>query len=117
MNRRELRKQVDHRERPDVVAPEKALGEAPLDKQRVAKVSGAPRIRKVRAKKTPPRLFARWGLFDASMKQVAIFDYNQRASADANLADLLAKKKGSHFLQIVKEAIPEPAPAAPTPVA
>jgi hypothetical protein len=44
------------------------------------------------------------------MKQVAIFDYNQRAAADERLADLLAKKKGSHFLQIVKDTMPEPEP-------
>jgi hypothetical protein len=45
------------------------------------------------------------------MKQIAIYDYNQRAAADEKLADLLAKKKGSHFLQIVKEPMPEPAGA------
>jgi hypothetical protein len=52
----------------------------------------------------------RWGVFDGGMKQVAIFDYNRRADADAKLADLLAKKKGLHFLQIVKEPMPEPGP-------
>jgi hypothetical protein len=54
---------------------------------------------------------ARWGVFDASMKQVAIYDYNQRTAADEKLADLLAKRKGSHFLQIVKEPMPEAASA------
>jgi hypothetical protein len=44
------------------------------------------------------------------MKQVAIFDYNQRAAADEKIADLLAKKKGSYFLQIVKEPMPDPVP-------
>ena len=56
-----------------------------------------------------PRWRARWGLFDAGMKQVAIFDYSQRAAADQKLADLLAKKTGMHFLQIVKDLMPEPA--------
>jgi hypothetical protein len=41
------------------------------------------------------------------MKQVAIFDYNQRAAADEKIADLIARKKGIHFLQIVKEPMPE----------
>jgi hypothetical protein len=45
------------------------------------------------------------------MKLVAIFDYNQRAAAAEKLADLLARKKGAHFLQIVKEPMPEPVPA------
>ena len=51
-----------------------------------------------------------WGVFDAGMKQVAIFDYNQRAAADEKLSDLLGKKTGTHFLQIVKEPMPELAP-------
>ena len=62
------------------------------------------KIRKTRAKK---RMRARWGVFDGSMKQVAIFDYNQRAAADEKLADLREKKKGLHFMQIVKEPMPE----------
>ena len=53
---------------------------------------------------------ARWGVFDGGMKQVAVFDYNQRAAADEKLADLLGRHKGPYFLQIVKEPMPEPAP-------
>jgi hypothetical protein len=56
-------------------------------------------------------LRARWGVFDSALKQVAIFDYNQRAAAEDKLADLLAKKKSLHFIQIVKEPMPEPLPA------
>jgi hypothetical protein len=40
-------------------------------------------------------LRARWGVFDTGMRQVAIFDYNQRAAADKKLAELLAKKWAS----------------------
>jgi hypothetical protein len=65
----------------------------------------------------PPRLRARWGVFDGGMRQVAIFDYNQRAAADAKLADLTARKKGTHFLQIVKDLMPEPMPAEEAPLA
>jgi hypothetical protein len=56
---------------------------------------------------------ARWALFDGAMKQVAIFAYNQRAAADEKLADLREKKKGLHFMQIVKEPMPEPVAADP----
>jgi 7-cyano-7-deazaguanine synthase in queuosine biosynthesis len=49
------------------------------------------------------------------MRQVAVFDYNQRAAAEEKLARLLAAKKGIHFLQIVKEPMPEPAPAGMLP--
>ena len=54
---------------------------------------------------------ARWGVFDSGMKQVAIFDYNQRAAADQKVADLTAKKNGTFFLQVVKEAMPDAIPA------
>jgi hypothetical protein len=40
------------------------------------------------------------------MKQVAVFDYNQRAAADEKVAGLNAGKKGTFFLQIVKDALP-----------
>jgi hypothetical protein len=49
------------------------------------------------------------------MKQVAIFDYNQRAAAEEKLAALLGRQKGLYFLQLVKEPMPEPAPAPAAP--
>jgi len=74
------------------------------------------KARKPRKPKAAPRMRARWGVFDASMKRVAIFDYNQRAAADEKAAELAAKKNGTFFLQMVKEPMPEPAPeGAPGP--
>jgi hypothetical protein len=102
-----LRRQADKAEQTEAVEVDTAsTAAAPAKKARKAPAAK----RKPRPKKAPPRLRARWGVFDGSMKQVAAFDYNQRAAADAKLADLLAKKKGIHFLQIVKEPMPEPAP-------
>ncbi len=63
--------------------------------------------RRVRKKKEPPRLCARWGVFDAAMRQVAVFDYNQRAEADRKRAELAAKRGSPFFLQVVKEPMPE----------
>ena len=102
LNRRELRKQGEQPPAP----PDASTPVAPAGKK--TRKPRAPR--KPRAKKVPPRMRARWGVFDGCMKQVAIFDYNQRALADGKLAALVAKGKGSHFLQIVKEPMPEPAP-------
>jgi hypothetical protein len=110
LNRRALREQADQVRLSEAVASDTALGAAPAKQHAKAKVGATPRVKKPRAKKAPPRLRARWGVFDATMKQVAIFDYNQRAAADEKLADLRATKKGIHFLQIVKEPMPEPAP-------
>ena len=87
-------------------------GPRPAKKPVKAKAPAA----KARKPKAAPRMRARWGVFDASMKQVAIFDYNQRAAADEKAAELAAKKNGTFFLQMVKEPMPEPAPeGAPSP--
>jgi hypothetical protein len=108
LNRRELRRQA---EQPATAAPE-ATPAPPAKKGKSKKAAAAPRVKKPRKSKAPVRLRARWGVFDAAMHQVAIFDYNQRAAAEEKLADLRARKKGIHFLQIVKEPMPEPAPTA-----
>jgi len=70
-------------------------------------VKAALKVKKARAKKPPPRLWARWGVFDSAMKQLAIFDYSQRAAAEEKVAELAVRSKGAHFLQIVKERMPE----------
>ncbi|MCH8048107.1 MAG: hypothetical protein IID44_30810 [Planctomycetes bacterium] len=51
------------------------------------------------------RLKAFWGVFSQSLKRVAVFDYSQRKAADKKMADLNAKGKAPHFVQLVKEAI------------
>ena len=113
LNRRALREQADLVGRSQAASDTAPVAVPPKEPSK-AKTRAAPKVRKPRAKKAPPRLRARWGVFDAGMKQVAIFDYNQRAAADEKLADLLAKKKGLHFLQIVKEPMPEPVPVEAT---
>jgi len=107
LNRRELRKQADVAEQ---AVPET---ESPADgvKKTTRAKAATPKVKKPRKKKEPPRQRARWGVFDSGMKQVAIFDYNQRAAADQKVADLTAKKNGTFFLQVVKEAMPDAIPA------
>jgi len=106
LNRREMRKTADAAE--EQKAAEATATEAAPPKKG-AKKAAAPKVKKPRKKKEPPRMCARWGVFDAGMKQVAIFDYNQRAAADQKIADLVAKKANAvYFLQIVKEPMPEP---------
>lgn len=60
---------------------------------------------------------ALWCLYDGGMKEVALFDYNQRAAAEEKLATLLAKQKGLYFLQIVKQPMPAAEPATASSVA
>jgi len=83
--------------------------------QAAPKPGAKPRAKRPSRKKPPPRLRARWGVFDQGMKQVAIFDYNQRVAAEEKVAALNGRKGGEHFLQIVKEPMPEPAAEDPAP--
>ena len=109
LNRRALREQADQVEQSEALTSDTAVVAILPKKPPKTKAPAAPKVKKTRAKKAPPRMRARWGVFDAGMKQVAVFDYNQRAAADAKLADLLARKKSPHFLQIVKEPMTGPA--------
>jgi hypothetical protein len=60
-----------------------------------------PRARKKTAK-VPPRTFARWAVCDNGLKHLAVFEYKDRAGADGKLAELLERKPGAYFLQLVK---------------
>jgi hypothetical protein len=125
LNRHELREQADAAEKiaaeatteeVDAEEEEEELDEdgEPIKKKKKAKAKkpAVAKVRKPRAKKAPARMYARWGIFDNSMKQVAIFEYNQRGAADEKIADLRSKHKGSYFLQLVKGPMPEPEPVA-----
>ena len=108
LNRRELRKAADQAEFESTSSPKDAAA-APAKKGTKEKLAAEPKVRKTRKKKEPPRLCARWAVFDAAMKQVAVFDYNQREEANQKIADLTAKKKAPFFLQLIKEPMAAPA--------
>jgi hypothetical protein len=126
LNRRELRQQNDAAEARASDAEVEEVDDADDDgdeespkpkkakaaKTPKVKAPAKPRVKKPRAKKAPPRRVARWGVFDGAMKQLALFPYNQRAAADQKLVELAAKKAGTYFVQIVKEEMAEPEPAA-----
>ena len=65
--------------------------------------------RKSRAKTAKEvRLKAFWGVFNQSMKRVALFEYSQRKQADKKAAELSTNPpKSPHFVQPVKEVIEE----------
>ncbi len=100
LNRKELREESDAAEREGKT------------KKKVAKEDGegkkAPVKRKSRAKTAKEvRLKAFWGVFNQSMKRVALFDYSQRKQADKKAVELTASAKSPHFVQPVKEVIEE----------
>lgn len=101
LNRKELREESDAAERAEPKGKKKAVkpdGEA----------KKKPTKRKSRAKTAKEvRLKAFWGVFNQSMKRVALFEYSQRKQADKKAAELSTSAKSPHFVQPVKEVIEE----------
>ncbi|REK17855.1 MAG: hypothetical protein DWQ42_21315 [Planctomycetota bacterium] len=101
VNRKELRAEAEAAEKTTKKKAKKAT------KKAVAKK--APAKRKSRAKAAPAevRLKAFWGVFNQSLKRVALYEYSQRRQADKKAKDLTDKHGSPHFVQPVKEVIEE----------
>ena len=92
VNRKELREEAE--------AAEKA-GKKKAKKKKAAK-------RKSRAKASAEvRMKLFWGVFNQSLKRVALYEFNQRKQAEKKAVDLSKGGKSPHFVQRVKEAIEE----------
>jgi hypothetical protein len=97
------RKVVNRRELRAAAEAAGETGEAPPKK-----AAKKPTARKSRAKTAKEvRLKAFWGVFNQSMKRVAIFEYAERKHADKKASELTASGKSPHFVQLVKEVIEE----------
>ncbi len=101
LNRKELR---DEAEAAEKLSAEEKKG----TKKKAAKKKTAKTPRK-RAKKAAAevRMKAFWGVFNQSLKRVALFEYSQRKQAEKKADELSTKSKQPHFVQQVKEAIEE----------
>ena len=101
------RKVVSRKEkRAEVEAAEKAEKKAPKAKKEAA-AKAAPK-RKSRAKAAKDiRLKAFWGVFNQTLKRIALFEYNERKKADKMAAELTANGKSPHFVQLVKDVVQE----------
>ena len=51
------------------------------------------------------RLKAFWGVFNQSLRRVALYEFNERKQADKKAAELTKSGKSPHFVQPVKEQI------------
>ena len=101
LNRKELRAENDAAE----AVEGKAEGKA---KKKAKPVNGEKPKRKSRAKAAKEvRLKAFWGVFNQSMKRVALFEYSQKKQAEKKVAELNTAQKTPHFVQVVKEVIEE----------
>src|SRR5271163_3957442 len=97
LNRKELRAENDAAEAADAGdAGEKAK----VKKKAVKRKSRAKTAKEVRLK-------AFWGVFNQSMKRVALFEYSQRKQAEKKATELSTSQKTPHFIQPVKEVIEE----------
>ncbi|MEM8864526.1 MAG: hypothetical protein AAGF31_03160 [Planctomycetota bacterium] len=91
--------------RAEAEAAEAAEAAAPKKKKKAAKKKTA---RKSRAKAAAEvRLKAFWGVFNQSLKRVALYDYTQKKEAEKKAKELTDKGKSPHFVQPVKEVIEE----------
>lgn len=78
------------------------------------KKTKAAKTKKTAAKKTTKRKSAKaaaeirlkafWGVFNQSLKRVALFEYSERKKAEKKAADL-SSGKSPHFVQPVKEVV------------
>jgi len=72
-------------------------------KSETGKPKKKPRTRKKKASEIRLRLF--WGVFNQSLKRVALYEFNQRKQAEKKAEDLTKSGKSPHFVQRVKEEI------------
>ncbi|MCA9162389.1 MAG: hypothetical protein KDA62_05400 [Planctomycetales bacterium] len=96
VNRKALREQADAAE-----AAEKAAG---------GDAATAPKKKTTRRKKKEAaevRMKLYWGVYNQSMKRVALFDFNQKKQAEKKAEALSASGKSPHFIQKVKEPVVE----------
>jgi hypothetical protein len=92
------RKQL--REEADAAEQSGAKGKKKTAKKTKAK-------RKSRSKKVAAdvRMKLFWGVFSQSLKQVALYEFNQKKQAEKKAAELNASGKTAHFVQKVKKEI------------
>ena len=97
LNRKDLRAEADAAE---------AIGATKKTAKKTAKKKATKRKsrKKVAAE---VRLKAFWGVFNQSLKRVAMFEYSERKDADKKAETLSTSGKAPHFVQLVKEVIEE----------
>src|SRR5574340_371213 len=99
LNRKELRQETEAAER---IESETEEG------QQAAKAPAKKAKRKSRARVAKEvRLKAFWGVFNQSLRRVAVFEYAERKQADKKAKELTESQKTPHFVQLVKEVIEE----------
>lgn len=94
LNRKEIRKENDTAERLEAGKPA-AEKKPPVKRKSRTKVAKEVRLK------------AFWGVFNQSLRRIAVFEYSQRPEAQKKAEDLSESQKSPHFVQLVKEVIEE----------
>lgn len=78
-----------------------------VEKKTAEKKVPAEKKKAVKRVRTPKevRLKAFWGVFNQTMRRVALFEFNERKKADQKAQELTKSGKSPHFVQPVKEVI------------
>ena len=94
LNRKEIRQENDAAEQ--------------MEAEKPAAVKKPPAKRKSRVKVAKEvRLKAFWGVFNQSLRRIAVFEYSEREEAGKKAKELSESQKSPHFVQLVKEVIEE----------
>jgi len=97
VSRKAKRAEADAAEKGKKKAPKAAKGAKKEPAKRKSRSRSAKEI----------RLKAFWGVFNQSLKRVALFEYNEKKKADKMAKELTASGKSPHFVQPVKEVVQE----------
>lgn len=91
---------------PKKKAPAKKKAAA-ADKETATKKKAKKKPAKKRASRAAKeiRLKAFWGVFNQSLKRVALFEFNEKKQAEKKAQELSKSGKSPHFVQPVKEVI------------
>jgi hypothetical protein len=91
LNRKELRAEAEAAE--EAGAKQKATKDAATTKRKPRKAAAEVRV----------KLF--WGVFNQSLKRVALYEYAQKKQAEKKASELSKSGKSPHFVQKVKETV------------
>ncbi|MDB5349450.1 MAG: hypothetical protein JWN86_697 [Planctomycetota bacterium] len=117
-NRLELRRQYEAAEPVDPMEDEADDSaddggddeEAERKPKKKAKAPSKAKPKAVKAPKPAARMRIVWTVVNDAFKTVGTFEYAQKEAAEARALELTAKGKGTHFVQKVKEPMPDNAP-------
>ncbi len=114
-NRFELRRQYEAAEPLDPMEDESEEVADVADDDEDARPKKKPKAAPKKSRATKPakptaRMRIVWQVVNDAFKPIATFEFSQKEAAEAKAAEMTAKGKGTHFVQKVKEPMPDDAP-------